>query len=146
MRGSWRGKTRPDEPVMKPSRLKAPAWLPASGKRLFSELADVLGDIGVTTRADRLALALLCQSYADFRAADDIVKEEGTITTTGLGAKKVHPACQLRNVARDQLVKSLAAFGLTPADRSRVSATGTEQPDIQVLLAEVVAAEKRRHA
>lgn len=146
LRGSWRAKLRPREPVLPPTRsLKAPEWLPPVGRRLFRELSLLLVSTGVATQGDKLALSLLCKAFADFRDADATCRSEGTITTTGLGAKKLHPAVHLRNQAFDQLLKGLALFGLTPADRSRI--TVSNEPGAETLEELIRSASKsRKHA
>lgn len=129
-RGSWRAATRPDEPVMEAKRLTAPSWLPARAKRLFTRCAAILGEAKVTTDADAMALALLCNSYAMYRDACDTLEREGMTVETEKGGKKPHPAVQIRHAAHEQLMKGLAAFGMTPADRARIQIPEPEKiPD-----------------
>lgn len=130
-RGSWRAATRPDEPVMEAKRLTAPSWLPARAKRLFTRCAAILGEARVTTDADALALALLCNSYALYRSACDTLEREGMTVPTRDGGTRPHPAVRIRNAAHEQLMKGLAAFGMTPADRARVQTFALDIPDVE---------------
>ena len=72
---------------------------PAPAKLLWGELADILPP-GVATKSDRLAFELLCRLVGNMR-----VDSEGL---TAALAGQIRAACGL--------------FGLSPADRSRVSA------------------------
>jgi P27 family predicted phage terminase small subunit len=104
--------------------------------------------MGVLTVADTLALALLCRSFSDYRRASDAIEKEGEVITTATKARKVNPWVVVRNRAADDLQRGLSAFGLTPADRSRVAAvTETEQDPIDRLIAAGTARreQKERH-
>jgi hypothetical protein len=83
-----------DEPLGGPP----PAWKP-DGKALWWEVANAI-PAGVATKADRLLIELTCRIVA-------IMREEPARFTSAMAA---------------QLRCCLASLGMTPADRSRVSA------------------------
>jgi P27 family predicted phage terminase small subunit len=93
--------------------------------------------MGILTRADVIAVEGLCESYSDLLAARDSLKQDivhGTVivakggsltyTTTGKSGIMVRnrPEVALIGDADRRVSMWLAKFGLTPADRSRVSA------------------------
>jgi P27 family predicted phage terminase small subunit len=89
--------------------------------------------MGVLTDADRVALALLCDSLASYVAAKAIVAEEGSTfeTTNESGGRMVraHPVVAMGAEASRFAKVMLGEFGLTPAARSKVSrvdATGMD--------------------
>ena len=56
LRGSWRGKTRPDEPQPETGIPPVPKYLDADQKKLWRRLAKQLDAIGVMTKLDGEAL------------------------------------------------------------------------------------------
>ena len=97
-RGSWRAKTRGDEPQVEPGRPPRPRWIAPKGKKLFDELAVYLEDIGVMTQLDGLALGLLCDAWSDY--VENKTREN-----------------------RKHLLLLLREFGLSPASRASVKAS-----------------------
>ena len=105
MRGSWRADTRPYEPQPEPGVPTCPDWMPDEGKREWRRVCGELAGLGLLTKLDRATLAVLCQAWADFRAAveGDSFKD--------------------RDIAAKRLLAAADRFGLSPAMRSRVQAT-----------------------
>jgi hypothetical protein len=94
-----RHKARADEPeVIEPLGGPPQDW-PVDGKLLWAEVADML-PAGVATRSDRLMFETLCRLVAQMRE----------------GPAGLSPALAT------QIRMALAVFGMTPADRSRVTA------------------------
>lgn len=95
-----RHRDRQNEPeIIQPLGGPPEAW-PIEAKLLWAELADLIPP-GVATKSDRLAFELLCRLVGCMR-----VGSEGL---TAALAGQIRAAC--------------AVFGLTPADRSRVTAS-----------------------
>ena len=95
-----RHRDRENEPGVTEPLGDAPETWALNAKLLWDELADQLPP-GVATKADRVAFELLCRLVARLR--------EGPKSLTPALASQVRTCC--------------AAFGMTPADRSRVTAT-----------------------
>jgi P27 family predicted phage terminase small subunit len=71
----------------------APSFLSGRGKYAFRELAQVLDDMHVLTVADRIALALLCDAYADYLELTAFLRKEGrTYTVLTTAGSKVQGA------------------------------------------------------
>lgn len=115
------------QPELAPANVRPPAWIELSplAKRAWQELVPYLRGMGVLTRPDRVALALLCEALADSVRARQQVNEEGSTyeTTNEHGGRMVrkHPAVEVGGEAVRFAKVMLGEFGLTPAARSKVS-------------------------
>lgn len=116
-----------NEPKMRREIPSAPAHLSDGAKESWGYVAVILDEMGVLTRADRVALEGLCEAYTELRAARKSLADAGSITyetTNATGGKMIRPRPELAMIADAdrRLMAWLTKFGLTPADRSRVSA------------------------
>ena len=100
---------RPNEPQEARSLGNAPRCLTAEQKKLWAEVAHALPP-GVGKFSDRYALEILVRLLA---------KERGD---------------SINNNERGQLIKLLGSFGMTPADRSKISIGATELDELQQYL------------
>lgn len=80
--------------------------------------------LGLLTVLDYEAFACYCQSVADYQRALDLGKGAKPFVKTAKGYVMPHPAIALRNKALEQIRALATDFGLTPAGRVRVKATG----------------------
>ena len=94
-----RHRDRKDEPTVSESLGGPPLGFPAEAKLLWAEVQSYI-PAGVATKADRIMFEVLLRLVAKMR--------EGPESMTPALAAQIRTAC--------------AAFGMTPADRSRVSA------------------------
>jgi P27 family predicted phage terminase small subunit len=74
----------------------------------------------VLTEADQIALAELCQSYSSMLQAQQSLSKSGLLVKMN-GTVMPHPLIWVVNRYRDQVLKMLREFGLTPASRSRIN-------------------------
>ena len=129
-------RANPNEP--KPARKipPAPSWLDGVGKRAYQDLARTLDKIGVMTEADGFALAMVADAYSQYREAHDGIKTSG-LTYTSLGKegnemKRQNPEVGIASDAWRRVMSGLAVFGLTPADRTKVtSALGNNEDPLE---------------
>lgn len=109
-----------------------PEWLPESGRRFWHELEPMLLSMRVLTEADRPALVALAAVYAIWRRAFDVIWEEGTsyeaVTEHGTMMRRRPEATDEADAWR-RFRSMLIEFGLTPAARSRVSASAGGEKD-----------------
>ena len=96
-------------------------WLTGRGRKEWTRLVPELMAAGILTKCDRMLLALLCQRFADYLDARDIVAEEGLLIETTNGNCIQHPAIGIMNQAWRDVVKVAANFGLSPADRASIT-------------------------
>lgn len=113
----------------KPKRVKPspPAHLSDKAKTAWGEASVILDRIGVLTEADAIAMEGLCEAIADLRTARQALASYGgsltyeTVTKDGGKMHRAYPEVAMVSDADRRLAMWLAKFGLTPADRSRVS-------------------------
>jgi P27 family predicted phage terminase small subunit len=118
-----RGTIRKDR-MLKPTALDrlrtappAPAHLSERARVEWKALARVCVELGVLTSADLRALELLCECLATEHELRETLKAEG-LTIAGAGNnKKTHPASRLLESTRNQAMRLLTEFGLTPKGR-----------------------------
>lgn len=109
-RGSWLAKVR-SEPQLAGGAPSIPDGLSEVEVKAWSEVCEHLAPSGVVTRADGLALRVLVDALSHFLAA----RESGDD--------------KLRSLCRNDLLRVLGKFGLTPADRTSVSGTAVQAND-----------------
>lgn len=124
-------KSEPKPPQSKP---KCPEWMKGVARRAFYELADELDMMKVITLADRKALELLCQTYAEWRQAVKKLDDHGSLTYESRNLQggimiRTRPEVSIRNDAARRLISLLGEFGLTPASRSRVNVSALPDDD-----------------
>ena len=130
-----KGEPKPDSGRL-PS---APRWLSDEAKREWKRLAPRLHAVGLLTEVDGLALAMLCEAFAQYMAAKTVVDSEGMLLVSEKGNSYQHPAAGLMTQARGELMKWAREFGMTPAARSRISVQAADDaPTLADMLFEAV--------
>lgn len=81
----------------------------------------LLEPVGILSSIDGDQLALYCVAYARWAEAERQITADGTIIKMPNGWPGPHPALAIANTAMKQMHQYLAKFGMTPADRSRVT-------------------------
>ena len=111
------------EPTPPPGSPDCPDYLCDLAKIEWWYMCGVLDEMGLLSRADRAALEIYCQTFAQWREACQMVAKEGAVvqmqTTAGSIAKR-NPLDILRERTAATCSRLLAEFGLTPSSRSRV--------------------------
>lgn len=132
LRGSWRAKDRKNEPQPKAGHPRCPAWLKPEAKAAWKELVEVLDHMQILTLADRGALTRYCVAWRRWRAAEQVIADDGETYTDEVGrykGQKVRPEVAIAKAQGEILHKLEQQFGLTPAARPRLEATSKpEQP------------------
>ena len=120
-----------DEP--KPNRgiPLCPKHLSPIAKTAWKYVASVLDEMGVLTTADGMAVEGLCSAYAELREARAALAKRGsptyeTFTESGSKMYRAYPEVAMISDADRRYRTGLAAVGMTPSDRSRVSAKAKE--------------------
>ncbi len=99
VRGSWRAKTRENEPELPVKAPPAPAFLNAEAEREWARQVKHLQTMGVIAEADRALLAFYCQAWAEFLEVNADLKKEGLTFSTETGYILPHPLVAIRNGA-----------------------------------------------
>lgn len=84
----------------------------------WDNLVDLLNEYGVTTVADSAALSLLKDTWDDYQEALALCKTDGRYITTNSGYSQLAPWTTQANKMREQVLKILKEFGLTPSSRA----------------------------
>ena len=121
-----------NEPKPGPGLLECPDWLSDRAKRMFNELVELLGEMKVLTQADQLALELLCEAYAEYRDAREVVMAEGPtyecVTTNGGTMIRARPEVGIAADAWRRVKSMVSEFGLTPSSRVKLHVPGDNGP------------------
>lgn len=109
-----------------------PGHLDVEARREWKRIAKHLEMLGLISQIDRAALAAYCTAWSDYVWASrrieqlnegDETGERGRVWDTPSGYKQISVPLQIRNRAMEQMAKFLAEFGMSPAARSRVTAS-----------------------
>lgn len=126
-RGSKRAAGRKSAP-RPPAKLPAcPDWLKGDGCNLWERLVKELAEMKVLAQIDQTLLAVLCQTFADWRYYSDKARTGGDVVNGALGNPVISPWVRIRDAAAERLVKLCDRFGLSPAARARLVMNPNEQ-------------------
>lgn len=111
-----------------------PAHLSAAEKRAFAEFCSTLEQAGILTGVDGFVVQALACCHVELIEARKALRALGgpTYTTTSVTGDKMHRAHPLVALVSDTDRRYrgwLGCVGLTPSDRSKVSATPTTPDD-----------------
>ena len=114
------------EPQLESYKPAIPNWLDEEGKSAFVDLSNILFDMKVLTKADKLALELLSDAYSEYKKAKDVINKFGQTqeVTSREGNTKtmLRPELQIANQSFVRIFQLLKEFGLTPSSRAKVNA------------------------
>ena len=111
-----------------------PPGMTPGAKRAWKRLAVMLDRMGVLTAADATALAQLCECVAMIAQAQAALNSLGSLTYEAVSAggatlRRPHPEVAILSDADRRLRTYLNDFGLSPAARSKVSASPAADVD-----------------
>lgn len=117
-----RDKAQASEPFPPVKVPRCPAWLEPEAKVAWKRMTRLLRPLGLIAELDYMALAMLCQSWARWREAEEALTHEGHVQKSAKsGYRSIAPAVTIANNRFAQLQQMLARFGASPADRARVA-------------------------
>ncbi len=117
------GRMNPNEPQPEIEIPSCPSVLSPGAKAEWRRVAPMLEDQGLLSKLDRTALAAYCELYARWTEALKELKTGGSVITTPNGSLQVSPHMSIARSAEKELRAYAALFGMSPADRSKVSAS-----------------------
>ena len=119
-------RTNKSEPNLPPSLPAPPKGLDADVHAAYMAHGRRLLDMRVLTKADAGSLLAMAQAYVDWQSAlrelAKFVAETGSAYYESGETIKAHPATVVRNEADKRYRNWAQSFGMTPSDRSKVSA------------------------
>ena len=87
----------------------------------WNRVAPELFAAKILTNADRAALAMYCQAWADWENARIQISDTGMVIKLPTGYEMQSPWVAIANRAQAQVIRIAAEFGLTPAARVRLA-------------------------
>ena len=116
-----------NEPKLKSSVPDMPKTLTKNAKAYWRFIVPKISAMGILTDVDGTALQMLCETYAEWIDLCHKITAFGDTTyeteKDGLIMHRSRPEVAQRSDAARRLQSLLAEFGITPAARSKVSAT-----------------------
>ncbi|MEB8385612.1 phage terminase small subunit P27 family [Rhodobacteraceae bacterium KMM 6894] len=127
----------PQEPQPEVARPEAPDHLTDAARNEWDRVVVDLVALGILTDLDRGALAVYCQAYGRWRAAETALARmaardtmtDGLIIKTKSGNLIQNPLVGAANKAMADMVRYAAEFGLTPSARTRVTGMSDAGPN-----------------
>src|SRR2546427_814379 len=121
-RGSWRAKTRSDEPKPPAERPSCPKWLRIEAKAEWRRQVKALEQMGLLAKCDRALLGVYCEAWADLVELSDLLC---VVPAEGDDARRL---ARYRHAAADRLLKTAQQFGFSPAARARLHTEYAARP------------------
>ena len=121
--GSRKLENRQDEPKPELGVPSPPAWLSREASAEWKRVTPELARIGVLAQIDRAILVGYVESWSDFHAAVQAVRDSGTIFTTPNGHIAKHPNVTVLNESRMAFLRFAQELGLSPSARARLAAS-----------------------
>lgn len=100
-----------------------PEWLCGRASEIFAQLTATLEGSGLSSPDYQAALAMLASRLVEIETLTANVEDTGHTYRTESGLTKPNPAVAMRSEAMRHAQSLCVEFGLTPAARSKVSAT-----------------------
>lgn len=113
----------PNAPVASKGIAVVPETLSGRGAEIFSRLSAVLEGMGLASPVDQDNLTMLAQRLEQVELLTVIIEDAGFTYQTVGGLWKGRPEVAMRSEAMRHTQSLLSEFGLSPATRSKVSAT-----------------------
>ena len=133
LNGARPARINKDEPKPTPGVPPVPAHLKGEALEEWKRITATLAPMNTLTQADGAALSIYCVAYSRWLEARKVIEErgalidttkkttkKGTVINNPRGVVKTNPACLVAAEAEATMLRVLAAFGLTPSDRSKV--------------------------
>src|SRR5712691_2649170 len=111
------------EPQPRVTVPRCPDHLDERAKKEWKRLVPILRRMRVLTEADWMTLANLCQTWSTLIMAQEKLTEMGILYKSPSGYIMQSPLLAIVNQCVDTITKLSREFGLTPASRSRLTAS-----------------------
>jgi len=115
------------EPKPKQTVPACPDFVQGEARKTWQKISKKLHRIGLLTEIDGMALAVLCQSWAEYLEASAKLRETGMLVKSPNGYPMMNPYLSISNQAVKKVRSLLAEFGMSPSSRSRITASGSNR-------------------
>ena len=124
--GSWRAKTRKNEPQLALKVPDPPSWVTGAAEECWHELAQAIAPMRVLTQADAIALGQLAEYLARWKQATAQISKFGEVIAMKDDGGKVIGFKRSPYVAMQleyglMIRRMMQEFGLTPSARARLT-------------------------
>ncbi len=113
-------KPRPKPSTTEQTPPAPPEELTDEAKAEWERITNILTRQRIWSEADQAALIIYCTSYADYRHASKMVRENGTVILSNSGTPVKNPYCSVQRDCWERIRPLLAEFGLSPSSRARL--------------------------
>lgn len=120
-----------NEPQLEIKIPSCPSCLSAAAKAEWRRVAPILENQGLLAEVDRSALAAYCVLYARWTKALRNIEEQGEVVTSAKGVLQTSPWILIAKSAEKEMRTYAGLFGMSPADRSKVSAIQKQETKSQ---------------
>ena len=118
-----------NEPQPKLGAPTRPEWLLPEAKREWSRIVPELLRLGLLAKIDRAMLSMWCQCWGMYVEAVRDIQKNGISYSKEDGYEGQRPSVSIMNKMIEKMTALSARFGMTPADRSRISVPAPEEPE-----------------
>jgi P27 family predicted phage terminase small subunit len=135
-----------EEPAADPELPEMPADLAEISpvaREEWERVGTALKDLRVISTLDRALLAVYCQDWETWIAATKNVQRYGAVIRSPSGFLTQNPYVAIANRAADRLLKTCAALGLSPSERSRMRTPGPNEESDEFSEFELIQGGKR---
>jgi P27 family predicted phage terminase small subunit len=108
---------------------QAPTHLGAAAKKEWRRAGRFLARSGLISDLDRAAFAAYCTAWGRWVEAEEALKTYGVMLKSPNGFPMQSPYLAVANRAMEQMRSLLAEFGMSPASRTRVAGTPSDEDD-----------------
>jgi P27 family predicted phage terminase small subunit len=112
-----------NEPKPAPRLPVAPAHLGEAARKEWRRAGRFLVQLGLMSDLDRAAFAAYCTAYGRWVESEEALKTYGVMLKSPNGFPVQSPYLAVANRALEQLRSLLSEFGMSPASRTKVSAS-----------------------
>lgn len=108
---------------------KCPEWLSVDAKAEWRRITKLLVPLGLISQIDRATLTAYCTAWGDLAWAERQIAQAseedggGRISKIAAGTPKLSAVMNLKYQSMEKLVRFGTEFGMSPAARSRVTAS-----------------------
>jgi len=111
-----------------------PSALSTAAKKIWKSHGAQLEELGVVTKIDEASFAAYCATYARWMELQGYLRTAPLVVERSNGGLEANPVIKMAADQQVLLLKVAMEFGLTPAARSKVSATASTQDALEIFL------------
>lgn len=128
------GNKDPDALRLAPKAPIPPAYLPAEAKRVWKEVVEELGKIGILSLPDGPSLEAYCLNVWVLRRSARDIKTRGLVVKGYRGQKVKNVSVGLARDAADKIRAFAREFGLTPSSRAGIKIPELDDDELDAIL------------